>query len=634
MRVLFVSNYAHLPDVTGGLQTTTHDLCLAIKAVGADAAVLCGRLTGGKIDPGQPASGDESLGYLVLRADSPEQALPMAAAAWGADVVVVQSGTALAPMVLASLSSGRPTAVYLHNVEPHQLAGNLAPDPSLLYLANSAFTAQRWRSLYGIDCAVTPPVVAPESCVTDRTGDKVLFVNPTPIKGVEIMFSLAAACPELPFLVMESWHIDPHWRAYCLGRAAQLGNIEWCSPVRDMREVFARSRVLLFPSVWEESFGRTVIEAQLNGLPALASNRGALPRLVGDGGLVLAPEASIDDWAHALRQLYDPVVSAVYRDAAHRQAMAHVLSTPLIVGQLLSLLAMHASQFERGDESSRGHAGGAVDSRAPSSAPVPASMTRAPALREVPPRTPRREDCGFYHSYTLADGEEVIGDWDLRPSPFDYLGEICVTGQSVLEIGPASGFLSFYMEAAGASVTCVEPSMSHLWDVVPFESFDTQRWREEFTGTIEKVRNSFWYVHRQNGSKVRVFEGDPYELGQDFGPFDIGVLAAVLLHCRRPFDLLQSVAVRTRRAVVVTELYDPALGDMPLCRLLPHTGADQVHTWWQFTPQFFISALGLLGFTDCKVTYHTQKQPAENREVALFTVVCERPPAAGGGKHA
>ena len=40
MRVLFVSNYPHLPDIHGGLQTTTHDLCLAIQAMGAAAGVL------------------------------------------------------------------------------------------------------------------------------------------------------------------------------------------------------------------------------------------------------------------------------------------------------------------------------------------------------------------------------------------------------------------------------------------------------------------------------------------------------------------------------------------------------------------------------------------------------------------
>jgi glycosyltransferase involved in cell wall biosynthesis len=631
MRVLFVSNYAHLPDITGGLQTPTHDLCLAIKAIGGDAAVLCGRLAVDKTSPELPASGDESLGYLVLRADAPELALPMAAAAWGADAIVVQSGTALAPMVLASLSSGRPTAVYLHNVETHQLAGHLAPHPSLLYLANSDFTAQRWHTLYGIDCTVIPPVIAQEPYLAAQTGDKVLFVNPIPIKGVEMLFSLAAACPELPFLVMESWNIDPHWRAYCLDRAAQLGNIEWHGPTRDMREVFARSRLLLMPSVWEESFGRTVVEAQLNGLPVLASNRGALPQLVGHGGYVLAPEAPIDDWAHALRQLYDPVISAVQRDAAQRQAMLHVASTPIIAGNLLSLLALHASQTTLAAENRPARAYDASDVATLPAAPAAMPVVSAPRLREIPPRAPRREDCGFYHSYTLADGEEVTGEWDLRPDPFGYLGETSVTGRSVLEIGPASGFLSFYMETAGASVTCLEPSMSHLWDIVPFENFDTQGWREEFTGRIEQVRNSFWYVHHQNASRVRMFEGDPYALPEDFGPFDIGVLASVLLHCRRPFDLLQSVAARTRHTIIITELHNPAMGEEALCLWLPHTGVEQVHTWWNFTPQFFISALGLLGFTQFRVTYHSEKQPAENRDVPLFTVVGERPASPTNG---
>ncbi|APW44329.1 glycosyltransferase [Rhodoferax saidenbachensis] len=631
MRVLFVSNYAHLPDITGGLQTTTHDLCLAIKAIGGDAAVLCGRLARDKDSPELPASGDESLGYLVLRADTPELALPMAAAAWGADAIVVQSGTALAPMVLASLSSGRPTAVYLHNVETHQLAGHLAPDPSLLYLANSDFTAQRWHALYGIDCAVIPPVIAQEPYLVAQTGDKVLFVNPIPIKGVEMLFSLAAACPELPFLVMESWNINPHWRAYCLDRAAQLGNIEWHRPTQDMREVFAHSRLLLMPSVWEESFGRTVVEAQLNGLPVLASNRGALPQLVGQGGHVLAPEAPIQEWAHALRQLYDPVISAVQRDAAQRQAMLHVTSTPVIAGRLLSLLALHASQTTRAAESRPARAYDASDIAVPPVAHAATPVVSTPSLREISPRAPRREDCDFYHSYTLADGEEVTGQWDLRPDSFAYLGDTGVTGQSVLEIGPASGFLSFYMEAAGASVTCLEPPMSHLWDVVPFKEFDHQGWRDEFTNTIEKVRNSFWYVHHQNASRVRMFEGDPYLLPEDFGPFDISLLASILLHCRRPFDMLQSVAERTRSTIIVTELHDPTLGEEPLCRLLPHTGVNQVHTWWHFTPQFFISALGLLGFTQFRVTYHTQKQPAEDREVPMFTVVCEKPSPSTGG---
>lgn len=628
MRVLFVSNYPHLPDITGGLQTATHDLCLAIKALGAEAAVLCGRLAG--TSPSPSAHGDGSLGYLVLRTDEPEAALPMAAAAWGADCIVVQSGTTLAPMLLASLSTGRPTATYLHNVETHQLAGNLAPDPSLLYLANSDFTAQRWRALYGIDCAVVPPLLVPERYLAPHTGDKVLYVNPAPIKGVEIMFALAEACPDIPFLVMESWALEPNWRRYCLDRATRLGNIEWYGPTHDMREVFARSRLLLMPSVWEESFGRTAVEAQINALPVLASNRGALPEVIGEGGLLLPPEAPTEAWVQALRQLYDPVTSAIQRERAQAKALAHAASTPLIVGKFLSLLALHASRMTDGaaspsrfDEPTPDYAVEHAGSDADASADIT-------MLREVQPRAPRLEDCFFYHSYDLDDGNEVIGEWDLRPDPFDYLGQVCFTGRSVLEIGPASGYLSFYMEAAGARVTCLEPPMSHLWDIVPFEKFDTQGWRSEFESRIEGVRNSFWYVHHQNGSRVKMLEGDPYNLPDALGSFDIGVLASLLLHCRRPFDMLQSVASRTQQAMVVTELHNPSMGDAPLCMLMPHVGVAQVDTWWQFTPQFFVSVLGLLGFTECKVIYHTQKQPAEDREVSMFTVVGQRPAGEQG----
>ena len=342
MRVLFASNYPHLPDIRGGLQTTTHDLCVAMQNVGADAAVLCGLSEHGAVAAGAGARADEALGYPVFRAPDPERALPLVAAAWNATVIVVQSGTALAPMLLASLGTGRATAVYLHNVETHQLHGSLRPDPSILFLSNSDFTARRWRALFGIECAVIPPVVDGERYYTPTTGDQVLFVNPTPIKGVELMFNLAAQCPDLPFLAVESWNLEPTWRRHCRWRAMQLGNVEWQEPTDDMRGVYARGRVLLMPSVWEESFGRTVVEAQLNGLPVLASNRGALVDNVGDGGLTLDPHAPVADWADALRRLY--VDGEGWGDAARRKGLAHAGSTPVIAGDLLSLLAAHAQR--------------------------------------------------------------------------------------------------------------------------------------------------------------------------------------------------------------------------------------------------------------------------------------------------
>ncbi len=341
MRVLFVSDYPHLPDIQGGLQTTTHDLCLAIGIVGAEVAVLCGLSEHGDGAPTQTVS-DESLGYLCMRAASPAAALPLVAAAWGASIIVVQSGMALSRMVLASLQTGRATAVYLHNVEVHQLGGTLVPDASLLYLANSAFTAQRWRALCGLSCHVVPPAVSAENYLADGTGTQVLFVNPTPVKGVQRVFELAAQCRDMSFLVVESWGLEPHWRALCQHRAQVLGNVQWLGPQTDMRPVYAQSRLLLMPSVWEESFGRTVIEAQLNGLPVLASQRGALPQTVGAGGLTLDPHAPVQVWEAALRRLLNE--HTAFSAAAQQHALAYVASTPLIVAQLLSLLAAHSAR--------------------------------------------------------------------------------------------------------------------------------------------------------------------------------------------------------------------------------------------------------------------------------------------------
>ncbi len=252
-------------------------------------------------------------------------------------------------------------------------------------------------------------------------------------------------------------------------------------------------------------------------------------------------------------------------------------------------------------------------------------MVPDPKPMYIQPRIVKREDCDFYHSFTLAEGE-VVGQWDLRDNWQPYLGHVDFAGQSVLEIGPASGFLSFCMERAGAQVTALEPPMSHLWDVVPSQGVDIPAWRAGFSKSIERVRNSFWYAHAMMKSTVRMIEAEPYRIPDTIGTFDVGLLAAVLLHCRRPFDLLESVAARTRKTVIVTEVYNASLGEQAACAFLPHRGVDQVHTWWHFTPQFFVSALGLLGFTEARVVFHTQPQPAEGgRSVELYTVVCEKP---------
>lgn len=77
-------------------------------------------------------------------------------------------------------------------------------------------------------------------------------------------------------------------------------------------------------------------------MSVLASDRGALPKIVGNAGLVLNPQATVEQGAGALRSLL-----AVHGDAsaaARRQGLGHAAATPLIIAQLLGLPAGHAAR--------------------------------------------------------------------------------------------------------------------------------------------------------------------------------------------------------------------------------------------------------------------------------------------------
>lgn len=59
-------------------------------------------------------------------------------------------------------------------------------------------------------------------------------------------------------------------------------------------EEMARAKVLVAPSVWEEPFGRVVIEALSQNTPVVASQKGAFPEIIQDDryGLIVKPDSS------------------------------------------------------------------------------------------------------------------------------------------------------------------------------------------------------------------------------------------------------------------------------------------------------------------------------------------------------
>lgn len=61
------------------------------------------------------------------------------------------------------------------------------------------------------------------------------------------------------------------------------------------------SRIILVPS-WHEGFGRVALEAMAYGTPVIASNKGAHPEVVGEGGILLDP-TDREGWIEAVARL-------------------------------------------------------------------------------------------------------------------------------------------------------------------------------------------------------------------------------------------------------------------------------------------------------------------------------------------
>jgi len=232
----------------------------------------------------------------------------------------------------------------------------------------------------------------------------------------------------------------------------------------------------------------------------------------------------------------------------------------------------------------------------------------------------RLEDCDFYHCVDLPGIGEVVGMWDLRGHEDEYLGYADLAGRRVLEIGPASGFLTLALERAGATVVAVDTAPDAPWDFVPQAGLDMATITQQRRRHMERIRNSWWLVHERCRLQAQVHYGNGAVLPDGLGRFDVAVLAAVLLHCRNPLVVLENAAQRAD-TLVVTDLVSPDLAG-PVCRLVPSRENAIWDTWWALTPEIVDRYLQVLGFGAATVTYHTQE--LNGIPHPLFTLVSSR----------
>jgi SAM-dependent methyltransferase len=225
----------------------------------------------------------------------------------------------------------------------------------------------------------------------------------------------------------------------------------------------------------------------------------------------------------------------------------------------------------------------------------------------TPREVDRLDDCYFYHTMDLPEFGLQKGHWDLRGRFEDYIGGVDVGNKSVLDIGTASGFLSFEAERLGAS-RVVSVDMGHVreQDFVPFKGKlyreNYESWLEYHERTVDKWKNAYWLSHRLLRSNAKVYYGDVYALPVEMGQFDVVIAGAILEHLVDPVSALISIARLTRqRLVLVTPLVHT---DEKIARFEPSMDrpADDF-TWWTYSAGLYREVLGILGLEIEKISY-------------------------------
>jgi glycosyltransferase involved in cell wall biosynthesis len=206
-----------------------------------------------------------------------------------------------------------------------------------------AFTCSRYltgvyRDRIGlVSTPIEPPIDWATVVAPAESRAFVTFVHPAPHKGLWLFARLAdmlgSRRPDIPVLVVQSGHSGGALNAIPGVDFGKYPQIMVAPHVATPAEYFALTRLLLVPSVWPEPFGRVAAEAMINGIPALVSERGALPDVVGGdasaggGGRVLP----IPDWMahdtnrlpeeHEIEPWFDAICT-LWDDAAAYDAIA------------------------------------------------------------------------------------------------------------------------------------------------------------------------------------------------------------------------------------------------------------------------------------------------------------------------
>lgn len=361
MRILLAASAAYDPPQGGSTRSNLIWL-RAMAAMGHDVQVVCG-------GPADRLSRRDGMRIEAV-AGLPRLAERLGAAIveFQPDFVLVSSEDLSHSLLRAAHQAAPDRLVYLAHTPQWFPFGPEAwnPEPAVAALLQDALSivaigehmAQYIGEHLGRQPVVIPPALygsEPWPEYDNRGRRSALLINACTVKGLPILLELARRRPDVHFLALKGWGTTPADEASLRG----LPNVEVLDTVASIDEVFARTAVLLAPSLWYEGFGLVVTEALLRGIPVLAAHHGGLTEAaaVSDFRLPVAPirrwlphydatgmpvavvePQPVDVWSEALQRLLSD--SELYaRERASGMKAARQFARGLDAGALAAHLA-------------------------------------------------------------------------------------------------------------------------------------------------------------------------------------------------------------------------------------------------------------------------------------------------------
>jgi tRNA (mo5U34)-methyltransferase len=193
---------------------------------------------------------------------------------------------------------------------------------------------------------------------------------------------------------------------------------------------------------------------------------------------------------------------------------------------------------------------------------------------------------GTYHRLDLGDGLVIEGMYDMDQYVHHYNIPTDLRGQTVLDVGTASGYFALLCARRGAKVIALD-----VWD----EPLIAQ--------LAPLVENDISYV-KQN----------VYELDKAFGSFDLVLCGSLLLHLSDPLGALRKLhEVCKERAIISTACtLHSATNPDAVCEFVGQRAADGDYwTYWNISAAALSSMCNVAGFAGVDHVEH-------------FTLVSER----------